>query len=399
MTPALWSSGFRPFFLLGAAYGPIAIALSMFSWEGILDAGAGHFPVQTWHAHEMIFGFSATFICGFLLTALPSWAGTPEIKGGRLMLLVAVWAAGRVGAWSYSWWWPGIDGALDLLLFPLLAILLLPGLLRAPNKRYLAVLVILTAFIVANAIYYEAVWCDDARRAEDALLMALNVLVVLFSIVAGFLTPIFTENELRDNGQDAAIGFLPLLEAAAIASAILFAASAWPGVPAHLSGAIACIAAAIHLARLLRWRTLSILRTPLVLATHLGYAWLVVAMALRGLADAFDAVPPAAWLHAFTVGAFGMTSLALLNRVALRHTGRVLTISGTALAELGFMLAAGLLRVGVSVLSGSAEFMAIAAILWAIPCILFLATDGQKLWRPSLPRHGPVESPPGLFGN
>ena len=35
MSAALWSSGFRPFFLLGAAYGPLAVAL----WYGARLAG------------------------------------------------------------------------------------------------------------------------------------------------------------------------------------------------------------------------------------------------------------------------------------------------------------------------------------------------------------------------
>jgi uncharacterized protein involved in response to NO len=386
VTPALWSSGFRPFFLLGAAYGPIALAAWMLAWAGVLSLGAGYAPLYLWHAHEMLFGFSAAFICGFVLTALPSWAGTPEITGDRLMLLVAVWSAGRIASWCSPWLWPGAVAALDLTLFPLLAVLILPGLLRAPRKRYLALLFILAALTVANAAYHAALLRDDMAQAEHALLMALNVLIVLFAMVAGFLVPVFTETGLREVGKADAIGFRWPLEAAAIASAILFAASAWPGVPAWLSGTIGCLAAATHLARLLRWRTLAIVSLPLVLAMHVGYAWLVAAMALRGLAQLLGAVPHDAWVHAFSVGALGLMKLTLLDRVVLRHTGRTLAISRTALIGLGLMLVAGLARLGASLLGGGVELMTISAIAWAAPFVMFLATDAPKLWRPSLPR-------------
>ncbi len=386
MTPALWSSGFRPFFLLGSAYGPMALAAWMLAWAGVLSPGATYAPLHLWHAHEMLFGFSAAFICGFVLTALPSWAGTPQIKGGRLMLLAGVWSGGRVASWCSPWLWPGVIAALDLMLFPLLAVLILPGLLRVPRRRYLALLLIFAALIAANAAYHAALWRDDIAQAEHALILALDVLVVLFAVIAGFLVPIFTESGLREMGRTDTIGFRVPLEAAAIASVILFAASAWPGVPAWLSGAIACQAAAIHLARLLRWRTRSIVSLPLVLAMHVGYAWLVAALALRGLADLLDAVPQNAWVHAFSVGALGLMKLALLDRVVLRHTGRTLAITTTAQAGLGLMLAAAITRVGAGLFGGGVELMTFSAVAWAAPFVMFLATDASKLWRPSLPR-------------
>jgi uncharacterized protein involved in response to NO len=364
----------------------MALAAWMLAWAGVLSPGATYAPLHLWHAHEMLFGFSAAFICGFVLTALPSWAGTPEIKGGRLMLLVAVWSAGRVVSWCSPWLWPGVIAALDLMLFPLLAVLILPALLRAPRRRYLALLLVFAALIAANAAYHAAPWRDDIAQAEHALILALDVLVILFAVIAGFLVPIFTETGLREMGRTDTIGFCVPLEAAAIASVIVFAASAWPGVPARLSGAVGCLAAAIHLARLLRWRTLAIVSLPLVLAMHVAYAWLIAAMALRGLAELLGAVPPNAWVHAFSVGALGLMKLALLDRVVLRHTGRTLAIATAERVGLALMLFAGVLRVGTSLLGGGVELMTISAIAWMAPFVMFLATHAPKLWRPSLPR-------------
>jgi uncharacterized protein involved in response to NO len=385
MTPALWSSGFRPFFLLGAAYGPLILLAWIPLVVGLAD-GAPSQPPLLWHGHEMLFGFTAAFICGFVLTALPSWAGTTEVKGRPLKLLVGVWLAGRAGAWSDQWVWSGLIGALDLMLFFALAAVVLPRLVGVVEKRYLALLPILFGLIFADAMYHAALWSRNIELAEHALLLALNVLTVLFAIIAGFLTPIFTETALRERGRKVTITRPMPLELAAIGSAILFATADWVSVPASVNGVIACLAALIHFARFLRWRTLEILSTPVVLAMHVGYAWLVVAMALRGVADAFDLVPRTSWIHAFTVGAVGMMMLAFLNRVALRHTGRVVALSKVAMGGFAIMFAAGLMRVGASVFGGGAGWMAISALAWAAPFVLFLFKDGSKLWRPSLPR-------------
>lgn len=92
----LWSAGFRPFYLLGTAYG----LLLMLSWlAAFAGLWAPAYPLRLWHAHEMIFGFAGAIVSGFVLTALPSWAGTREIRGGALALLTAAWLAGRIALW------------------------------------------------------------------------------------------------------------------------------------------------------------------------------------------------------------------------------------------------------------------------------------------------------------
>ncbi len=60
--------GFRPFFLLAGVYG----AFFLSAWMALyLGAGfvPGVFDPVVWHAHEMVFGFAAAAVAGFLLTA------------------------------------------------------------------------------------------------------------------------------------------------------------------------------------------------------------------------------------------------------------------------------------------------------------------------------------------
>ena len=55
------------------------------------------FNLIIWHAHEMLYGFVAAAIAGFLLTAIPNWADRLPVRGPALGILILVWLAGRIG--------------------------------------------------------------------------------------------------------------------------------------------------------------------------------------------------------------------------------------------------------------------------------------------------------------
>jgi len=89
--------GFRPFYL-GAA---LLACLSVPVWIALF---LGHAELKLeispllWHAHEMLFGFAAGVIVGFLLTAVKAWTGLPTPRGALLGTLAFVWLAARVAA-------------------------------------------------------------------------------------------------------------------------------------------------------------------------------------------------------------------------------------------------------------------------------------------------------------
>ena len=90
VSTALWASAFRPFYLLGALYAPLLVIAWLAMYFGLWHDPQSSVPLQFRHGHEFIFGFTAAIITGIVLTALPSWAGTEEICGRRLVLLVAL---------------------------------------------------------------------------------------------------------------------------------------------------------------------------------------------------------------------------------------------------------------------------------------------------------------------
>jgi hypothetical protein len=83
------SAGFRPFFWFGAlnATGSIATWLAFLSGGAIATQG---WPAQVLHAHEMIHGTVVAAAAGFLLTAVPSWCGSPALRGAPIGGLFAL---------------------------------------------------------------------------------------------------------------------------------------------------------------------------------------------------------------------------------------------------------------------------------------------------------------------
>jgi uncharacterized protein involved in response to NO len=69
---ALFNLGFRPFFLLAGISALLLIPLWIFfHTRGQIEFG--YYTAIYWHSHEMLFGYTAAVIAGFLLTAVRNW--------------------------------------------------------------------------------------------------------------------------------------------------------------------------------------------------------------------------------------------------------------------------------------------------------------------------------------
>jgi uncharacterized protein involved in response to NO len=381
---ALWSSGFRPFFLAAAAYGPLLLA----SWYGARSGwwtlpGSG-LALPLLHAHELLFGFAGALVCGVLLTAVPSWAGAKELAGTRLVILFAIWLAGRVEVHVAAW--SGRNPlAVDGALFPVLALFLFTTLRSARRRLFWWTLPPLAAFAAANLAFHLAVGRGSETDARWALTLGVHALAFLFTLYGGLFIPAFTRRWLHARGERAAAILMPL-EYATAAAMVAFACADLFGAPAPWMVAAAVAAAAVHALRFARWRGWRTGAEPLLWCIHLGYAWLIAALLLRAAAELLPAVPRDAWIHAFTIGAYGMLKIGLMTRVALRHTGRPLVASPTMRAAFVMVLAAALLRLAYSVHNLGDWALAASALLWAAALVAYLAVHGPMLWRPSLPR-------------
>ena len=89
----LFALGFRPFYLLAAAFGALAVPLWIAAQAGV------RLPVRIdmlWHMHEMVFGFALAVVVGFLYTAGYNWTKLWTPRGKALAAIAAVWVAGRI---------------------------------------------------------------------------------------------------------------------------------------------------------------------------------------------------------------------------------------------------------------------------------------------------------------
>jgi uncharacterized protein involved in response to NO len=381
----LWGSGFRPFFLFAAIYGPlimlcwIAVTLEItnFPWTG--------FASPVWHGHELLIGFGSALVSGFLLTAIPGWAETSAVMKGRLALLAGVWLAGRIAILCAPLLSAELVVILDLAFFPLFAALLLPSLLAAEKKYFLAVLLILAGFFYGNLLFHIAMQAGDESDAAFGLRFFMYTLITLYILVGGYLTPIFTENALREKGWDGTIRFHRGIEILAIITIILYALTGIYMSETVWSSIAGLAVILVHGLRMARWQTLKAMTIPIVAVMHFSYLWFLASVILRVLSDSGLAIPELASIHAFTVGAFGMMKIGLLCRVALKHTGRQLI--PPQLMVYGFVLIffAALLRVVGTFIQ--IDLLAItAAVFWLLPFLFYLWCHGTMLVSPSLPK-------------
>ncbi len=371
---ALWSSGFRPFFLLGAAYGPLAVGLWMLA------------PLPPlWHGHEMVYGFAVAIVCGVLLTALPSWTGAAELRGAPLAALAVLWLLGRAAMFWSDAMPRTVIAVLDCALLPALCVLLAPVLGSGRKRLFLWTLPPLLALAIGNLLYHVALGRGSAEDAGWAVRLGLHALAFLFSLYGGLLAPAFTRNYLRARGEPAAAIHVPLEYATAGAMVLFAAADLAAAAPGWMAGA-ALLALAVQGVRALRWRGWRTAAEPLLWTLHLGYLWFIAMFVLRASAELTPAVPQEAWTHAFTLGALGLVMTGLMTRVALRHTGRPLVVVPVMQAAYWLVFAAALLRLAYSVPSLGDWVLRASALAWSGAFLVYVALYGSMLLRPSLPR-------------
>jgi uncharacterized protein involved in response to NO len=375
---ALFELGFRPLFLLAAAFGVVAVPLWLVALRGGLRPG-GPFGALQWHAHEMLFGFTAAIVAGFLLTATGNWTGRPTLKGLPLAALAALWVAGRVAVF-FAAWAPRTAAVLDVAFLPLVALACAVPLFAAKNKHNYVFLAILGVLSACNAGAHRAAIAGDGVTVQRLHALALDVYVLVIATVTGRIVPMFTRNATAVAGVErsavlerATLGFV-------LVQTLADALQVTPLIHAPLSLCTALVLAA----RMRRWGTWSSRNNPLLWILHLGSAWLAVGFVLRALADVTAVIPASSALHALTAGAIGSLTLGMMARASLGHTGRMLRASRLTVAAFYAVAGAGALRVAAPLLP-SALYLPLldtAGLAWSTAFALFVVSHGRMLVTP-----------------
>jgi len=377
--PALLSYGFRPFFLFGALYAALAMLVWLPFFYGELTVATAFAP-RDWHVHEMLFGYLAAVITGFLLTAVPNWTGRLPLQGFPLMILVAVWAAGRAAVTFSAFTGELAAAVVDASFLFLVATAVGREIVAGRNWRNLKVLLPLIVLGSGNIIFH--IEAHSPGHAGYGIRLAIAAVVILITLIGGRVIPSFTRNWLvRENP-----GKLPVPFARFDAIAIAFGAAAlalWIAAPeAQPTGLALIVAGVLHAVRLARWAGERTGRDRLVLVLHVGYAFVPLGFILTGLA-AFAVLLPSAGLHAWMGGAAGMMTLAVMTRASLGHTGRALAASAATQAIYAAVFVAAIARVtAVLVPDWTSPLLHVAACAWIAAFGGFAAVYGPMLLRP-----------------
>jgi uncharacterized protein involved in response to NO len=381
---AIAAKGFRPFFLLAAAFAASIVPMWLAVLTGLASASAYPDPV-TWHAHEMLFGFTAAVIGGFLLTAVGNWTQRETLVGVPLLVLAGIWLLGRV-AMVFSVSLPrGVPALVDLAFLPLLVVALARPIILGKNRRNLVMLVVLTALFAANlVVHLDALGVLTAGSARRACAVALDVILVIVLVIAGRVFPMFTRNATGVQ----AIRSIVALDIAAVLGMVAVAVLDATLTSARIVGSVAGVVGLLVALRAMHWGARHTLREPLLWILHAGHAWVAVGLLLRAAAAWIAAVPASSATHALTVGAIGSLTLGMMARVALGHTGRPLAISRAMYWAFAAVSAAAVVRVvfPIALPRHYVAGLVVAGVLWTGAFTTFLAVYAPILWGPRVDR-------------
>lgn len=317
--------GFRPFFLLAGWFALLATGAWLWLHPSA-GAWSESLPASQWHGHEMTFGFIVAAIAGFMLTAVPSWTGKRGFGGWPLVFLTLAWLAGRIAiAVSEAIPFAAL-AAIELAFLPAVAVLVAPPLLRSRNRNT-PLLLVLSGLWAADGVFLLGFYRGDPALAGAALRFALNLVLLLITVIGGRIVPAFTANTLRLRGMKVSMRSIVALERAVVGVmiALLLVDALWPATA--LAAGVALAAGLAQAWRLAGWNGHKTLHDPIVWVLHVAYAWLPLGLLLKAAWLLGDFAWAGFWMHALSAGAAGSMILAVMSRAALGHTGRPLRVA------------------------------------------------------------------------
>jgi uncharacterized protein involved in response to NO len=336
-----------------------------------------------WHAHEMLYGFVMAAVAGFLLTAVPSWTGTRGFAGRPLMIVVSLWMLGRIAmsaVGAVPFW---MTAAAELSLLPALLALLAPPIFRNANRNA-PLLAVVTVLWLIDAAFLFALERGDSALAGGTMRLAVDLVLILVTVIGGRIVPAFTANALRMRSEPVTTITRRPVEIIVIGTMIAIAIVDLFAPDSIASGALAALAALAHVVRMSGWRSFRTRGAPILWVLHVAYAWMPIGLVLKACALLAGGSWAMKWQHALTMGVFATMILAVMTRASLGHTGRPLVVS-RAIAVAYLLLTAGTaLRVfGVAVFPAHYLLaVTVSGLAWVLAFGIFVAVYAPVLWGP-----------------
>ena len=235
----------------------------------------------------------------------------------------------------------------------------------------------------ANILFH--VLTLSAAETDRSERMALSMVMLLMTLIGGRVIPTFTGELLAHSGSADRPAPFSRYDGLSIVL-VGFAVVLWIVQPHSMATGWMLVAAGLaNLCRLVRWYGWITWREPLVLILHVGYGWFALSLLILGGSILGIGLPKEDAVHAFTSGAVGAMTLALMTRASLGHTGRPrhagpLTVLIYLLVNVGAVLRVFGPMTGIP----TNLVLGVAAGSWSGAYLLFAMVYGPFLLRPSL---------------
>jgi len=372
--------GFRPFYAVASIFAITAVIIWLSSFAGFSGTG-DYLHSLVWHSHEMLFGFSAAVLAGFLFTAVRNWTGLPTPTGVVLAGLTALWIAARVLIIKAP---APIAAVVDVLFLPTIAFAVAVPIFRSRNVRNYKVLAVVVALAAVHGVFHLAsLGYVPAWLARISLLTSIDIVVILMAIIGGRVIPAFTGNAIPDSNPRHEHWVEIVTFASMLLVVLLTAVSRIWAPPSGLMSVLLIVAAAAHATRLGLWDPIKTVHNPLLWMMPAAYSWIPFAFLLRALA-AMGIVSGSVWIHAVMMGAVSSLMLAMMMRSSLGHTGRPLVASRSDMAAFLLLQLAAVVRVVASIAVGDTYHLWIVAsgAIWVMAFLVFAVRYIPMLSRP-----------------
>ncbi|QMT32040.1 NnrS family protein [Alysiella filiformis] len=364
----IWAMAFRPFYLLAAIYGALAILLWGFGY-----AGTASLPVQYWHAHEMIWGYTGAIVVAFLLTAVATWTGQPPVRGAFLMTLVALWLLARIAVYFDGG--VGVSAVVGTAFYALSAVGMGISVWKSRNSRNYVAVFALLLFGASHAVFHAYLQPFNPMALHHGLVAGLVLVSGFIGLIGNRIIPFFTAKRLNIQQVQSPMWAMlaALILPMGMAMLLLFQAA----LP--LAGVLGVAAGLLGLVQTYRWFHRGVLPESMLWILHLGYAFASLGLAILGAAQFAGGYGKMASLgiHLIGVGGIGLLTIGMMTRTALGHTARPLYPAPKGLNVAFYCMAVAAVLRGVAALLmnvsavGYVHAYRTSAVLFAVALLIY----------------------------
>lgn len=383
--------GFRLFFLGAALFAVITMGVWHLLLTGRVQFLAALNPIF-WHGHEMLFGYGCAVIAGFLLTAVKAWTGVPMPVGWRLLGIFMPWLIARV-----LWFAAGVMGAdtglvvawlFDVLFWAVTTFVVTRAVWLARQKRQSGIIAKLMLLLVCQLGFGVGMTSHHQAWMSVSLYIALFVIVGVVLTIGRRVLPFFIEKGVmvdrdgKPTGEQLSLPNAAWRDRLSLISFVGVAIGVMLSQPLLLAVS-ALVCAGVNAWRLIGWHHRGIWQKPLLWSLYLSFWGLVVSLMLLAWLP-WTTYSLSLGVHALALTAIGMTTVAMMARVSLGHTGRNIHAPPRLTTLMfGLMILCVLTRVCLPMLMDDyLQALSYSQLLWMMSFVLFVMGFGRMLMQP-----------------